>query len=99
MSTGVELPRITLVRMGRNDAVARGPRDRHRADGFPDLLRLECECDAPRCLETFVLDAGDYFRVRAHRDWLLVSPGHQAAGAVVHHRLRGCFVVRAAGVS
>jgi hypothetical protein len=99
MATGVELPRITLVRMGRNDAVARGPRDRHRTDGSRDLVRLECECDAPRCLETFVLDAGDYFRVRAHHGWLLVSPGHQAAGTVVDHRLHACFVVRAAGVS
>ena len=89
-----EPSRVTLSRLGRNEALARqSGRDREPRQAN-DSLPFQCECEGERCRETLMLTQSDYAHVRAQRGWFLVAPGHQIRGARIQVRLNGCFVLQ-----
>jgi hypothetical protein len=45
-------------------------------------MRAFCECCDP-CVELVEIDLGVYERVRSHRGWLLLLPGHERLGELV----------------
>jgi hypothetical protein len=90
---GLRRPRASLVRLGRNEALARRPSPDRTPRHWEEPLPFQCECDGERCRETIVLTRGEYRHARARAGWLIVAPGHQVEGAEFRERLRGCFVV------
>jgi hypothetical protein len=83
------LPRLTLVRVGKNEALAAA-----ECGSADEWLCLRCECQGERCRETVELTRSDYAFVRRERGSFLVAPGHQIAGARLRAKLRGAFVLR-----
>ena len=89
-----ELARLTLARVGRNEALARGPGDDRQSRGADERLAFHCECEGERYRETLLLTLADYTHLRAQAGQLIVAPGHQFSGTRVEQRLDGCFIVQ-----
>jgi hypothetical protein len=87
-----ELSRLTLIRIGRNEALARRSDREPRRSG--DRLPFRCECEGERCREALLLTRTEYEYVRAQPGRLLVSPGHQVTGAEFTEHVAGCFVLQ-----
>jgi hypothetical protein len=81
--------RPVLVRIGRSKALAAETEGR-----LLPAASFHCECDGARCRERLSLSLDDYHRLRGHRGWVVVSPGHQVIGTVFEARLGCGFVLR-----
>jgi hypothetical protein len=88
-----EFSRLTLTRLGRNEALERRPHHNQESQRPTERLPFQCECEGERCRETVSLSRADYEHVRAHPGWLIVAPGHQVAGTRFQERLEGCCVL------
>lgn len=66
--------RLSLVRLGRNEALAR--RGGRKACG-DERLRFRCECDREDCSETVLLTRREYQYVRRQPGATIVVPSHR----------------------
>jgi len=95
-SSDRELSRLTLARLGRNEALARGSSNETTFPHADERVPFQCECEGERCHETLLLTRADYDHVRAQAGQLIVASGHQIAETQIQQRLHGCFVVQRA---
>jgi hypothetical protein len=85
--------RLTLIRIGRNEALARRSGRDREPQHSSETLSFRCECEGEGCRETLTLPLSDYALIRAQAGWI-VAPGHRIADTRVQARLEGCVVLQ-----